>query len=166
MMRAVLPAGAALSLVAGLATTGPSLPSERPILFAQVTAPYEDRFTFTRIRYGGGGGSFFGRGFRNQAAWAHDYPMADLNMQVVLDDITTMEPVTGTSAVVDLEDPAIFQHPILYMSEPGFWRVTEVGARNLRAHLLRGGSSSSMTSMDPATGRAGRRRCAGHFPST
>ena len=139
MSQGVLPAGAVLSLLAGLAAAGPSLPSELPVS-AQTAAPYEDRFTFTRIRYGGGGGgSFFGRGFRNQAAWAHDYPMADLNMQVVLEDITTMEPVTETSAVVDLEDPAIFQHPILYMSEPGFWRVTEEGALNLRTHLLKGG---------------------------
>jgi hypothetical protein len=40
---------------------------------------------------------------------------------------------------VDLEDVEIFRHPILYMSEPGFWNVTETGARNLREHLLKGG---------------------------
>jgi len=39
MARAVLPVGAAISLVAGLATAGPPLPSERP-LSAQVAAPY------------------------------------------------------------------------------------------------------------------------------
>ncbi len=45
--------------------------------------------------------------------------------------LPTMEHLP-TTEVLDLEDPAIFQHPILYMSEPGFWRVTPEGAQNLR----------------------------------
>ena len=141
MGRAVLPAGTALAMVAGLATVAPALPAVPSVRSApaQVAFPYDSRFTFTRIRYGRGGGSGFGRGRGNQNAWNHDYPAADLNMQVVLKEITSMDPVTETSVVVDLEDPAMFQYPILYMSEPGFWRVTEEGARNLRAHLLKGG---------------------------
>lgn len=92
--------------------------------------------------WGGGGQSLggFGRGFgRNSTAWNHDYPNADLNMQKVLEEVTAMAPVTETSVVLDLEDPAVFQHPVLYMSEPGFWRITDQGAKNLREHLLKGG---------------------------
>ena len=107
-------------------------------LTAQSAVPYDGRFTFTRIRYGGARG-FGGRGFGGGASWAPDYPSADLNMQVVLEEVTTVNPMTGTSNVLDLENPAPFQNPILYLSEPGFWSITDVGARNLRTHLLKGG---------------------------
>ncbi len=44
----------------------------------------------------------------------------------------------GTN-VLDLDDPRIFENPILYVSEPGYWRIQESEAKNLRAHLLKGG---------------------------
>lgn len=99
--------------------------------------PYNGRFTFTRIRYGAARGSGFGWGWGS--AWNHDYPQADRNMQFILDRYTGLGPNTGGSNVLDLEDPRIFQHPILYMSEPGYWRATEEGVQNLRAYLLKGG---------------------------
>jgi hypothetical protein len=92
---------------------------------------YDGRFAFTRIRYGGrgwGGGS-----------WAHDYPRADQHLPNILKDLTSIDPHIGASNVLDLEDPGIFLNPILYVSEPGFWTITDEGARNLRAHLLKGG---------------------------
>jgi hypothetical protein len=117
----------------------PELGSAHPQV--QQNTPYDGRYTFVRVRYGGGRGGGFG--FRGRGggddSWAHDYPMADLNMQLVLKEVTSAQPVTGTSVVVDLEDPIIFRYPILYMSEPGFWRVTPEGAQNLRTHLLKGG---------------------------
>ena len=102
--------------------------------------PYNGRFTFTRIRYesdgfGPGRGSRWGW----SSAWNHDYPQADRNMQCILAQFTGIRPNTEGSTVLDLEDPRIFQHLILYMSEPGFWTVTEEGAQNLRAFLLKGG---------------------------
>jgi hypothetical protein len=105
----------------------------------QVVAPeYDGRFAFVRVRFGGGGrrmGGFFGGG----GQWNHDYPDADLNMQSVLAELTMVKSATDGSVVVDLEDPAIFDYPLLYMSEPGFWGITEQGAQNLRTHLLKGG---------------------------
>ncbi len=102
--------------------------------------PYNGRFTFTRIRYGFVG-SGMNRGSRRgwRSAWNHDYPAADRNMQHILSEYTGLRTNTEGSNVLDLEDPRIFQHPILYMSEPGFWSITEEGARNLRSHLLKGG---------------------------
>lgn len=103
---------------------------------AQAAPSYDGRFAFTRVRYGGGG-----RGFRSYggSSWAHDYPDADRNMQLMLNEFTAVRAREGRSVVVDLEDPEIFRHPLLYMSEPGFWHVTEEGAANLRAYLLKGG---------------------------
>lgn len=60
-------------------------------------------------------------------------------MQFILDRCAAVAPNTGGSNVVDLEDPRIFKHPVLYMSEPGYWRATEEGIANLRAYLLKGG---------------------------
>jgi hypothetical protein len=122
------PAGGARVRVAGAAS----------LARARRDIPYNGRFTFTRIRYNSRGGGGFGRrGWSN--AWNHDWPNADLNMQVMLSEFTAMHPNLGDSNVLDLEDPEIFRYPILYMSEPGFWSITEEGAANLRQHLLRGG---------------------------
>jgi len=93
---------------------------------------YDGRFTFTRIRYG----SNWGRG---GGSWAHDYPRADRHLPQILAELTTMRLRLDGSNVFDLDDEAIFQNPIIYISEPGFWSVTEGGAANLRAHLLKGG---------------------------
>ena len=60
-------------------------------------------------------------------------------MQFILERYTGVAPNTGRTNVVDLEDPRIFEHPILYMSEPGYWRATEEGIAHLRAYLLKGG---------------------------
>lgn len=99
--------------------------------------PYNGSYTFTRVRYGSGRMRSFGRGWSN--AWNHDYPAADRNMQVILEAFTSMFPNTSGSNVLDLENPEIFKHPILYMSEPGFWTITAEGAENLRPYLLKGG---------------------------
>ena len=104
---------------------------------AQVANPrYDGRFTFARVRYGSGERGF--RGFGG-AAWAHDYPAADRNMQFMLDEFTAVRAHRDASTVLELEDPEIFRHPILYVSEPGFWFLSDEGAANLRAHLLKGG---------------------------
>jgi len=98
--------------------------------------PYNGVFTFTRVRYGGLGGSF-GRGWAS--AWNHDYPDADRHLPLILDALTTMRLNLSGSNIFDLEDPEIFRHPILYMWEPGFWSITDAGALQLRKYLLKGG---------------------------
>jgi hypothetical protein len=89
-------------------------------------------FVFTRIRYGGRG--FFGGG-----SWNHDYPAADFYISDALDTLTRMRVNPASTNVLELEDPRIFDNPILYISEPGYWRISDKGAQNLRLHLLKGG---------------------------
>jgi hypothetical protein len=125
---------------AAVAATGVVLASPAPpaVQFQRgYTVPYDGRFTFTRIRYSSGRSS---RGFRG-SAWNHDYPMADLNMQTMLNEFTAVRATTADegSNVYELEDDEIFLNPILYVSEPGTWGVTPEGAANLREHLLKGG---------------------------
>ncbi len=97
------------------------------------TVDYNSHFVFTRIRYGQNLGGFGG------ASWAHDYPSADRNINYILDYITNMRARLDGTNVLDLDDARIFENPILYVSEPGYWRITESEAKNLRAHLLKGG---------------------------
>ncbi|MGQ0735016.1 MAG: DUF4159 domain-containing protein [Acidobacteriota bacterium] len=99
---------------------------------AQAPPAYDGTYMFTRIRYG----SSFGRG---GGSWAHDYPRADQHLPRILAELTTMRPTIDDTRVLDLEDSALFHHPVIYVSEPGFWTVTERGAAQLRAHLLKGG---------------------------
>jgi hypothetical protein len=103
------------------------------------TVPYNGKFTFTRIRYASPYGSRRGRFGFGGSAWNHDYPAADENMQIMLNEFTAVRSNTGGSNVFELEDREIFRNPILYISEPGTWGLTDEGAVNLREHLLKGG---------------------------
>lgn len=122
------PAGAAAASLAG------------PTQFRRSeTVPYNGRFTFTRIRYASPYGSRRGGFGFGGSAWNHDYPAADENMQIMLNELTSVRSNTGGSNVFELENRQIFENPILYISEPGTWGLTDEGAANLREHLLKGG---------------------------
>jgi hypothetical protein len=95
--------------------------------------PYNGAFTFTRIRYGGGG---FRRG---GGSWAHDYPRADQHLPKIIEYVSTIPINLDASNVYDLDDPEVFRHPIIYLSEPGFWTITDTEAESLRKYLLKGG---------------------------
>ncbi len=94
---------------------------------------YDGRFTFTRIRFAGSG---FGRG---GGAWSHDYPEADRNLPLILQSLTAIPTNVEAGNILDLEDPEIFRNPVLYIWEPGYWRITDEAATNLRAYMLKGG---------------------------
>jgi hypothetical protein len=94
--------------------------------------PYNAKFTFSRIRYRGTG--WFGG-----SSWSHDYPRADRHLPLILKELTMLQPNVEGSNVFDLDDPEVFVHPIIYVSEPGFWHATESQAANLRRYMLKGG---------------------------
>jgi hypothetical protein len=98
-----------------------------------VTVEYNSHFAFTRIRYGASLGGFGGGG------WEHDYPAADRNFSAIVDYISNIRVRLDGSNILDLDDPRIFENPIIYMSEPGYWTTNDEEARNLRAYLLKGG---------------------------
>ena len=110
----------------------------RPTSQVTATVDYDSHFVFTRIRYGARGG--LARGFfYGGGGWEHDYPTADRNLAAILDYITNMRVRLDGSNILDLDDPRIFENPILYMSEPGNWTSNDEEAKNLRAFLLKGG---------------------------
>src|SRR5262245_13684356 len=81
---------------------------------------YDDQWVFTRLRY------------RPNSSWSHDYPRADRHLAYIVADISMVRAHTDASNVFDIGDPEIFRHPLIYMSEPGFWDMTDADARNLR----------------------------------
>ena len=99
-----------------------------------VQVAYNGGFTFTRIRDGGGG--FRGRG---GSSWSHDYPQADYNISQIIEYVSTIPINVAGTNVFDLDDPEIFRHPVIYISEPGYWRMTEQEGEGLRQYLLKGG---------------------------
>jgi hypothetical protein len=109
------------------------------LLAAQSRAPqrYERRgeFVFTRIQYGGGMGGF-GRGGES---WSHDYPRADEHLSILLSEITTVVAGLDGTNVFRLDDEELFDYPIAYISEPGFWSMSDAEARAARRYVLKGG---------------------------
>jgi hypothetical protein len=98
--------------------------------------PYDGRFTFARIRYETGPGGWYYRGL---PAWAHGYAVAELNLMKIVNEVSTVRPHLDGSVVVALDDPLLFHYPVAYMTEAGFWTMTDKEAAGLRAYLKKGG---------------------------
>lgn len=90
-----------------------------------------DVFTFTRIRYSGGG---WGRG----GGWATDLPDSDLNLSWRLQQMTSMR-VDPDGRIVSLTDPELADFPFVYICEPGNLSFSPEEAAALRNYLLNGG---------------------------
>jgi hypothetical protein len=104
-------------------------------------ALYDGRFTFVRLRWGGGSG--FGGGFGRfrgfSSAWDHDFPRAEQNLMQLLKELTLIPANTEGSLILSLTDPDLFKFPIVMMWEPGFWSLTDQEAIRFREYLLKGG---------------------------
>lgn len=105
---------------------------------------YTGEFTFARIKYMSGPGGYY---YRDIPAWAHGYVpdprrmsgRAETNLMKIMDDVTYLHPRVEESVVVTLDDPELFRYPVAYMTEPGFWTMSDKEAAGLRAYLLKGG---------------------------
>jgi hypothetical protein len=102
----------------------------------EADSPYDGRFTFVRLRWKSDAG-FSRRGF--SAAWNHDYPRADQHLSRIIKDVTALDIRTDASLILTLDDPELFNYPIAFMWEPGFWNLTDREAESFRAYLLKGG---------------------------
>ena len=57
----------------------------------------------------------------------------------ILDELTLLHVRTNGSNILSLDDPELFNYPIAYMAEPGFWDATEAQAAAFRQYLMKGG---------------------------
>jgi hypothetical protein len=98
----------------------------------------EAEFHMARVIYR----TFGGAGSRGiiQPWWAVDYPLAEEHFFNALRRITNLS-VADDSRHLELTDDRIFQHPFLFLQQPGQgnWRPTNQEAARLREYLLRGG---------------------------
>jgi hypothetical protein len=60
-------------------------------------------------------------------------------MMKIVDELTTVGPHVDGSNIYSLDDPELMNHPIAYMSEPGFWSLSDEETKGLREYLLKGG---------------------------
>jgi len=97
---------------------------------------YDGRFTFARARYETGPGGWYYRGL---PAWAHGYSDAEHNLMSILQELSNFRPRVTQSNVFALDDPALCRYPIVYMTEAGYWVITDREAAAFRAYLLKGG---------------------------
>ena len=93
--------------------------------------PYDGLFTFARLRHG----LEVGR----EPPWAHDYPTAERNLMQILKEITLITPNLDKSNVLTQDDPDLFASPILYVSEPGYWTMTDEELANMGEYVRKGG---------------------------
>jgi len=121
----------------------------------------DDVFTFVRIEYdsgyggrgyrgyGGRGGPFgdvmgqyrggYGRGGWGRGnRWATDFPDSDLNFSFRLQQLTTIK-VNPQPIHMRLTDERLYDHPFIYVIEPGALQFSEEEVLALRRYLLRGG---------------------------
>lgn len=98
--------------------------------------PYDGRFTFARIAYVTAPGGYYYHGL---PAWAHGYPRAGTNLMRIMDAMTLLRAHTDGTNVFTLDDPGLFKYPLAYMTEAGYWTMTDKEAQNLRSYLLKGG---------------------------
>jgi hypothetical protein len=97
--------------------------------------PYDGRFMFARLRYGGAGGG----GFRRDPPWSHDYPRSDWHFMRIIEEITFVRTHRDESNIFALDDPDLCNFPVAYMSEPGYWTMSDEEAAGLRQYLQKGG---------------------------
>lgn len=97
---------------------------------------YDGRFTFTRLKYDVAPGGYY---YRGMPAWAHGFNHAEDSLTRILDAISTVQPRLDESNVFALDDPELMKFPIAYMTEAGYWKMTDAEATAFRAYLSKGG---------------------------
>ncbi|MCH7825099.1 MAG: DUF4159 domain-containing protein [Acidobacteria bacterium] len=103
--------------------------------------PQEGKFTFLRLRFDEAYTSRGGYEWGLDMGWNHDYPRAEHNLTLMLEELTNM-PITidfRGGNIHSFSDPEIFDYPFVYISEPGYWLWNDEEVLNLRNYLLKGG---------------------------
>ena len=98
--------------------------------------PKDSEFIFARVQCGQ---REVWRQFWNEAPWHHDYPFSDEFLSGMLKELTNVHVTSNSYQIVQLASPEIFNYPFLYISEPGFMRLSDEEVKNLGEYIRRGG---------------------------
>ena len=99
-------------------------------------ASYDGQFTFVRLKYTTAPGGFWYQGL---PAWAHGYPLSEDNLMRIMNEISYLGGRIDAFNVLALDDPELCKYPIAYITEAGWWTMTDHEADAFRAYLLKGG---------------------------
>jgi hypothetical protein len=94
--------------------------------------PPPTEFVVARWKYGTNGA--IGHG-----GWSHNYPDAEMNLNEFIGRTTQVDAENNSYRLLELSNPAIFEYPFAYVSEPGEMELTEAEVANLREYVDRGG---------------------------
>ena len=98
--------------------------------------PYDGRFTFARLKYTTGPGGFYYFGL---PAWSHGFPKAENNLMRIIGAVTEVRLHQDASNVLALDDPMLMKYPVAFMTEAGYWTMTDREATALRNYFTKGG---------------------------
>ena len=117
----------------------PALADVKPPEVPYENKEYNGKFTFVRIRFDpqvwGMGPYAWGLDLK----WNHDYPYAEENLMEILQELTSIDPSMGAGNILEADDPELFDYPLAYICEVGFWNPDESEATALREYMLKGG---------------------------
>jgi hypothetical protein len=96
------------------------------------------QWTFARIRYDAWTLPPGPRYDIYDEPWTIDFPAAEQNLSRRLQTVTSIQ--VNAPIVLSLEDDELWNHPWIYIVEPGNLRLKDAEVANLREFLLRGGT--------------------------
>jgi hypothetical protein len=114
--------------------------------------PYDGHFVLARLKYTTGPGGYYYRGL---PAWAHGYAEAEQNLMKIVNDLSLLAPALEARNAYSLDDPELCRYPVSYMTEAGYWTLTDGEAAAFRAYLLKGGFVIFDDFRDPPRGGGG-----------
>jgi hypothetical protein len=92
---------------------------------------HRGEYTFTRLRYGGGG---------YRSSWTTDWPKADEQFLIGLRNwVQSSLDISDEPTTVPPKLDELVKYPFIYAVEPGYMDLTSEHAAQLREYLLRGG---------------------------
>jgi hypothetical protein len=133
------------AVVAAALATIALVPALQPRLDAQLPSAADGRYSglqwrFVRIKYHydaamlrARGDDIFGE------PWGIDSPAAEQNLSRRVKTATAIQ--VEDPILLPLDDPALFEHPWIYIVEPGSIKLTDTETARLREFLLRGGTA-------------------------
>ena len=137
-LRAICRASAVAAVAACGATSAEAQrffrPAPAPI--EERNIPYDGRFIFARLKYTTGPGGFY---YFGQPAWSHGFPKAENNLMRIVGAVTEVKLHQDASNVLAMDDPQLMRFPVAFMTEAGYWTMTDKEAMGLRNYFTKGG---------------------------
>jgi hypothetical protein len=114
---------------------------------------YDGRFMFARLKYTVGPGGYYYR--RGVPSWAHGEPFAEENLMKIMDSVSFLAPHIEEGVVLSIDDPELMKYPVAYMTEAGYWVMSDEEGKALASYLKKGGFLIFDDFRDPPLGGGG-----------